>query len=157
MANFRTAVLAAVAAALLVGLGGGAAANPPFINMLYPPPGVSAPREDASAPHALPATPTHALVCHESGAVKLALTIAANGSVPEALVTASSGFGDLDAAAVITARGWHYIPATKAGTPIAVRVTTTIVFAPEDKAPDFQADCGEAGMRAAVDAITHGQ
>ena len=154
--EFRTALAAVVAASLVV-CDGTALANPPFINMLYPPPGVSAPREDPSAPHALPTSPAHAVACQESGAVKLALTIGTDGRVSDALVTSSSGYGDLDAAASVGARSWRYLPATKDGEPIAVRVTTTIFFAPETKAPDFQADCGTAGMQAAVDAIAHGQ
>jgi TonB family protein len=154
--EFPTVLVAAVIASLVV-CAGAALANPPFINMLYPPPGVIAPREDPSAPHALPTAPAHAAACQESGAVKLALTIGTDGGVSEALVTSSSGYADLDAAASVGARGWRYVPATKDSSPIAVRITTTVFFAPDTKAPDFQADCGTAGMQAAVDAIAHGQ
>src|ERR1700737_1011887 len=125
--DFPTCLALVGTAAALVLLASNALANPPFINMLYPPPGVSAPREDASSPHGLPPTPAHAAACKESGAVKLALPIAAGGSGSEALGPRAGGFADLDAAASVKARSWRYIPAMKGGTPIAVRVSTTIV------------------------------
>jgi hypothetical protein len=77
--------------------------------------------------------------------------------VADARVTSSSGFADLDTAATVKARSWRYVPAMKDGVAFAVTVATTIVFSPEEKAPDFQADCGATGMQAAVDAIARGQ
>jgi protein TonB len=143
-------VLAAVALAAYP-----AQANPPFINMLFPPPGMTGPHEDASAPHALPAYPAHARACQEGGTVKLELTIAADGSVSSARVTASSGFADLDAEAQLTARSWRYAAATKDGVPLAVRVATSLTFAPEKHGPDFQTDCTPAGTQAAAEALLH--
>src|SRR5579872_2487071 len=56
-------------------LAGPAVASPPFINMLFPPPGIVGPREDPSEPHALPVYPPHAAGCKETGQVKLEITI----------------------------------------------------------------------------------
>src|SRR5260221_1536279 len=61
-------------------------ANPPFINMLYPPTGITAPREDPAVPHVLPSYPAHAAVCKETGQVKLQLTIGTGGSVSDVQV-----------------------------------------------------------------------
>jgi TonB family protein len=131
-------------------------ANPPFINLLYPPPGIAAPREDAAAPHALPPYPAHAAVCKETGQVKLQLTIGANGNVSDVQIVTSSGFADLDASALTTARRWRYAPAKKDNTPMAVQIATSIEFPPEDKPPSFEADCTAAGMKAAVETIMSG-
>lgn len=135
---------------------GGALANPPFINMLYPPPGITAPHEDPALPHALPVYPPHAAVCKETGEVKLQLTIGADGSVSNVEIVTSSGYADLDASAVSAAQRWHYTPATKAGAPIAVEIATSLDFPQETGPPNFQADCTATGMRTAVDAILHG-
>jgi len=134
-----------------------AKANPPFVNMLYPPAGITAPREDPAQPHALPAYPAHAAACKETGEVKLQFTVGADGTVSDVQIVSSSGYADLDTAAVLTAQRWRYVPATKAGAPVAVEIATSLEFPPEDKAPKFDADCTAAGMQAAVDAVQHRQ
>jgi TonB family protein len=132
-------------------------ANPPFINMLYPPAGMTAPREDPARPHALPAYPPHAAACKETGEVKLQFTIGPDGTVSDVQIVSSSGYADLDASAVLTAQHWRYVPATKAGAPVAVEIATSLDFPPEERTPKFDADCTAAGMQAAVDAVQHGQ
>ena len=134
-----------------------ARANPPFINMLYPPPGITAPREDAAQPHALPPDPPHAAACKETGEVKLQFTIGVDGTVSNVQIVTSSGYADLDVAAVSTVQRWRYVPAAKAGASIAVQVAATLDFPLEAKPPNFEADCTSTGMRTAVDAILHGQ
>lgn len=134
-----------------------AKANPPFINMLYPPAGITAPREDPAHPHALPAYPPHAAACKETGEVKLQFTIGTDGTVSDVQIVSSSGYGDLDTSAVLTAQHWRYVPAIKAGAPVAVEIATSLDFPPEEKAPKFDADCTAAGMQAAVDAVQRGQ
>ena len=132
-------------------------ANPPFVNMLYPPAGITAPREDPAQPHALPAYPPHAAACKETGEVKLQFTIGADGAVSAVQIVSSSGYADLDTSAVLTAQRWRYVPATKAGAPVAVEIATSLDFPPEERTPKFDADCTAAGMQAAVEAARHGQ
>jgi protein TonB len=125
--------------------------------MLFPPAGMTAPHEDPARPHSLPAYPPHAAACKETGEAKLQLTIGPDGNVSDVDVVSSSGFADLDASALTSARAWHYVPATKGGQPTAVQIATSVAFPPEDKPPKFDADCTAAGMRAAVDAIASGR
>jgi len=134
-----------------------ASANPPFINMLYPPAGMTAPREDPARPHGLPAYPPHAAACKETGEVKLQFTIGPDGTVSDVQIVSSSGYADLDASAVLTAQRWRYVPATKAGAPVAVEIATSLDFPLEERTPKFEADCTAAGMQAAVDTVLHRQ
>ena len=131
----------------------GAFAEPPFINMVFPPPGFVSPREDPAFSHDQPGYPVHATLCQESGTAKIALTIAADGRVSEAVIVQSTGFADLDAAVVIGVRKWRYLPATKDGVPTAVRVSITIPLAPEKHGPNFAADCTSGATAAAADAL----
>ena len=142
---------------LAVATVGPAHANPPFINMLYPPAGITAPHEDPAQPHALPSSPPHAAACKESGEVKLQFTIGADGAVSNVQVVSSSGYADLDLSATMTAQRWRYIPATKAGTPIAVQIATALDFPPEPSPPKFDADCTSSGMREAVNTLLRAQ
>ena len=66
----------------VVAVTGPALADPPFINMVFPPPGIVAPRENPSFPHEQPAYPEHATQRQEDGtakgaptAVRVAMTI----------------------------------------------------------------------------------
>lgn len=128
-------------------------AEAPFINMAFPPPGFISPRADPVVPHDQPSYPVHAAQCQESGTAKLVLTIAADGRVSEATIVQSTGFADLDAAVIIQARKWRYLPATKDGLPTAVRVSITIPLTAEKHSPDFAADCTSGATAAAADAL----
>ena len=131
-------------------------AEPPFINLAFPPSGIVAPREDPGSPHVLPMLPQHAQGCGEDGSVKLEYTIGIDGAVSDIRIVTSSGFTDIDAAAFAAVRSWHYLPATKDGSPLAVRVGETMALSAPAHAPDFKADCSPAGMQAAADAILKG-
>lgn len=130
-----------------------ALAEPLFINMVFPPPGMVGPREDPGFPHDQPSYPEHATQCQESGTAKVALTIGVDGRVTEVAIVQSTGFADLDAAVLIQVRKWRYLPATKDGTPTAVRVAMTIPLAPEKRRPNFAADCTSGATAAAADAL----
>jgi TonB family protein len=134
----------------LFALTSGAKAEAPLINVLYPPPGYVGPQEDPNRPHTLPDLPAHARVCHEGGTIKITLTVAADGSVPSAIASVSSGYADLDAAALIQVRKWKFIPATKDNAPVAVRMVTTIELPNDTRAPDFSADCSAKGRGSAA-------
>lgn len=129
------------------------AEQPALINMAFPPPGYTVPREDPSFPHVAPAYPDHAAECRENGSPKLILTIGADGRVSDTLIAQSTGYADIDTAAAIAARTWHYLPATKDGAPVAVRVAITIGLVPKKQSPNFATDCTYAGTQAAADAL----
>jgi periplasmic protein TonB len=148
MSKLELATLLVVAAASVP-----AYAEPPFINMVFPPAGFVGPREDPAFPHDPPPYPDHATQCQESGTAKVVLTIEADGRVSDATFTQSTGFADLDAAIVIQARKWRYLPATKDGTPAGVRVSIMIPLTPEKHGPNFAADCTRAGTAAAAEEL----
>ncbi len=62
----------------------------------------------------------------EEGSVVLSVNVDARGLPSRIKVAQSSGYADLDVAAIETALNWHYLPATHDGDPhpdqIAVRV-----------------------------------
>ena len=148
MATRRLAALFAVAMVSCPAL-----ADAPLINMVFPPPGFVGPREDPAFPHDQPPFPEHATQCQESGTAKVVLTIGNDGRVADAIIVESAGFADLDAAAVVQVRKWRYLPATKDGTPTAVRVSVTIPLAADKHRPDFAADCTRGGTAAAAAAL----
>jgi protein TonB len=148
----RTVFLAVFAAALATA----AQAEPPFVSLAFPPAGIVAPREDPSVPHVLPSLPAHAQACNEDGTVKLEYTIGSDGTVSDIRVAASSGYADIDAAAVAGAQTWRYVPATKDGTPLAVRTGVTMELPALAHPPDFKADCSASATQAAAAAILKG-
>jgi TonB family protein len=148
--NARTAsglLIFAIAALVLTR---GAQAEPPLINVLYPPSGYVGPQEDPAKPHIPPEVSKRAQRCQESGTVRVTLTVAADGTVPKAVASVSTGYADLDALAVVQVRKWHFIPATKDGVPVAVRMVTTLNLVVDAGLPDFAADCSPAGAQAAA-------
>src|ERR1041384_506404 len=69
--------------------------------------------------------PTRSL---ELDTVIVGLTIHADGSVSDVAVLRSSGSSWLDGMAFKQAKGRHYFPATKAGTPVDVSIESAIQF-----------------------------
>ncbi|MBV8798333.1 MAG: energy transducer TonB [Alphaproteobacteria bacterium] len=51
----------------------------------------------------------------EEGTVVISVYVADNGKPQRFNIAKSSGFGDLDNAAIETAMNWHYLPATRNG------------------------------------------
>lgn len=75
-----------------------------------------------------PYPPVDVRLSHE-GTVTLQLTIDASGTVTNAVVTRSSGFDTLDAAAVAWVKAkWHYKPATQNGTAVASTSLAAVKF-----------------------------
>src|SRR5580692_7295527 len=73
------------------------------------------PRVDTSRPHPGPVYPATAEAAGEEGTVVLLLHVSASGKILRFKVKQSSGFADLDSAAVTTALNWHYLPAMQNG------------------------------------------
>lgn len=73
--------------------------------------------------------PASAIRANEQGATTLKLSISETGTVTRADVVQSSGFADLDKAAVdCVMGGWHYRPALKKGKPVASTKKVRIVW-----------------------------
>lgn len=65
----------------------------------------------------------------DDGTTVVQLTIGKNGTVSHAAVMQTSGFYDLDAAALKAVKAWRYHPATRNGKPIAVRTLAKVHYA----------------------------
>lgn len=85
---------------------------------------------DASGANLQPAYPETALPNRESGAVVIAAKVRKDGTVKTVALSHSSGFGDLDNAAMNAVNGWKFVPATKDGSPVEDWATVQIVFPP---------------------------
>lgn len=83
---------------------------------------------DASAPNAQPPYPDSAMASGEQGTVLIGVYIRKSGRVEKYHVTQSSGFGDLDNAAVETVLNWHYVPATRDGEKVSDWTTVKVQF-----------------------------
>jgi protein TonB len=104
-----------------------ASSAPPFIDVKSPPPDITPPKWDGSS-HANPEYPKAARRYSEQGIAHITFTVLEDGSVIAPSITTSSGFADLDAAALEAVKTWRYQPAMKDGKPIAVRIETYIRF-----------------------------
>ena len=69
----------------------------------------------------------------ESGAVTIEILVGADGSVADVSVAASSGFADLDEAAVKAARRARFVPAESGGRPVASRARLTLDYKLNDR------------------------
>lgn len=70
------------------------------------------------------------------GTVHLWVDVAANGSVTGAKIEASSGNGELDAAALDAVGNWRFRPALKDGKAVAGQVRVPVMFQPPAEATD---------------------
>jgi len=79
--------------------------------------------------HTVPAYPPLARRLGEQGGVRLSLTISAGGDITGASVVQSSGYADLDQAAVDwVMRHWKYKPATHGGIAVPSQTQAMVVF-----------------------------
>ena len=96
--------------------------------------GMSAAAADTSAPHvntALPTTvkyPAAAQAAGEQGTVVVQLFIDETGAPSRYSVVKSSGFPDLDLAALETAMNWHYVPAQRGGDTVSDWTQVSVVY-----------------------------
>lgn len=88
----------------------------------------SPPHVDMSQPHPQPPYPDSALAGGEQGTVLVDLYVRPNGTIEKYKVARSSGFGDLDDAAVEGVLNWHFVPAVQNGDPVSDWTTVKIVF-----------------------------
>jgi TonB family protein len=83
---------------------------------------------DMSQPNAQPAYPDSAKAAGEQGAVLIDVLVRPSGHVSKFRVAQSSGFGDLDQAAVQSVLNWKYVPATRDGNAVEDWTTVKVVF-----------------------------
>ena len=77
------------------------------------------PMIDLSQPNNQPAYPDSAKGKNEHGNIQLDVYVEASGSPSKVTVDMTSGFADLDQAAVAAVQGWHFVPATRNGAAVA--------------------------------------
>lgn len=97
-----------------------------------------APLVDATYPHPQPPYPDSAQVSGEQGNVVLDVRVLANGHVRNVTVDQSSGFADLDNAAVEGVMRWHFLPALRDGDTTTEWTKVTIVYQLPMPAPPAQ-------------------
>jgi TonB family protein len=88
----------------------------------------SAPHVDTSGENAQPAYPSTAIANAEQGVVAVNVLVDENGKASKPQLARSSGFDDLDNAAIAAALTWKYVPAMEGGRPEANRLTVAINF-----------------------------
>lgn len=82
-------------------------------------PGDAAPQIDLSRPNYQPAYPASAQKAGEIGTAVVAVYVNAIGNPYKVLLSETSGYADLDRAAVEAVRGWHFVPARRNGVSVS--------------------------------------
>jgi TonB family protein len=123
--GLRGIIMHTISAVLVIGIAlaispAAAADNPPHL--------------DTSGVNMQPAYPASAAAKNERGATVVGVNVGVNGKVNYAYPLQTSGFDDLDSAAITGAMGWHFIPATSNGKNIDGDTAVEIVFQPPDPA-----------------------
>ena len=86
------------------------------------------PKPNPVLPHRIAGYPVLALRHHQEGGVLLNVLVLPNGEVGDVRVLRSSGFSQLDAAALTGVGGWHYVPAVRDHHPVSAWVKVDIRF-----------------------------
>lgn len=94
---------------------------------------------DQSCPTPPPVVGNSAAVNHEHGTVGLGIYVTSRGRARKIRVTHSSGFDDLDNAAVAAVAGWHYTPAVRNGGYVSDWMGLAIEFGQREKASTLKA------------------
>jgi len=88
----------------------------------------SPPSVDISRPHPQPAYPDSAQLNGEQGTVLVDVYVHPNGRASKVKVSRSSGFEDLDNAAIEGVLNWRYLPAIRDGETVSDWTTVKIEF-----------------------------
>jgi TonB family protein len=92
------------------------------------------PHLDTSGVNMQPAYPASALKDSERGAIVIGVNVGETGKVNYVYLRKTSGFDDLDTAAIKGTMNWRFIPATSNGKPVVGDTAVQIVFQPPDTA-----------------------
>ncbi len=90
----------------------------------------SPPHVDTSGVNMQPAYPATAIAGHESGSVQVGALVREDGTVKHVVLHKSSGFDDLDSAALSAVKGWKFTPAMKGGGSAEDWATVQLEFQP---------------------------
>lgn len=85
-------------------------------------------RIDPAYPHAQPPYPDSAQTNGEQGTIVLDVYVRTNGKPGKVKVSQSSGFEDLDTAAIEGVANWRFVPALRDGDQVADWTTVKIVY-----------------------------
>lgn len=88
------------------------------------------PHVDASGVNRQPNYPASALPAKESGSTFVAVQVRDDGTVDKAYIRQSSGYPDLDMAAINAVLHWKFVPAMEQGNPVAGDTVVQISFQP---------------------------
>jgi TonB family protein len=83
---------------------------------------------DSAQPNEQPIYPDSSRAAGEQGAVLIDVLVRSSGRPSQYRVSQSSGYSDLDAAAVQTVLNWRYVPATRDGDSISDWATVKVVY-----------------------------
>lgn len=88
------------------------------------------PHIDASGVNMQPAYPASAAKTNEQGAAVLDVAVGGDGKVERIRLRQTSGFNDLDSAAIAAVMGWKFVPATRDGKNVTGATTIALGFQP---------------------------
>jgi TonB family protein len=83
---------------------------------------------DPAFPHVVNFYPRVAILNGQQGTVVLRLLVLRSGEVGDVSVVKSSGYPQLDAAALVATGSWRYLPAVRNGEPIPAEIKVAIRF-----------------------------
>lgn len=86
------------------------------------------PEPDPAFPHTINFYPRVAMINRQEGTVVVRLLVLATGDVGSVDLVRSSGYSQIDAAALIGAGNWRYLPAVRNGRPVRAEVEVAIRF-----------------------------
>lgn len=86
------------------------------------------PVPDPASPHVINNYPRVALLNRQEGTVVVRLLVLKSGEVGDVTLVRSSGYPQLDAAALVETGNWRYLPAVRNGAPISAEVDVAIRF-----------------------------
>ena len=86
------------------------------------------PVPDPAFPHAVNVYPRIAILNRQQGTVVVRLLVLPNGQVGDVNLVKSSGFPQLDAAALVETGNWRYLPAVRHGEPVSAEIDVAIRF-----------------------------
>lgn len=86
------------------------------------------PVPDPASPHRVSFYPRIALINRQQGTVVLRLLVLTSGEVGDANIVKSSGYPQLDAAALIATGYWRYLPAMRDGHAVSSEIDVAVRF-----------------------------
>ena len=86
------------------------------------------PVPDPAFPHVVNVYPRIAILNRQQGTVLVRLLVLPNGQVGDVNVVKSSGYPQLDAAALVEAGNWRYLPAVRHGQAVSAEINVAIRF-----------------------------